>query len=349
MSHTTNYRLTTDNEWVLVPSSGRRTRNERNNRHDRYDKRHRDRERYDNDRHDIDENDDNHSESSSRPWQPQSRNRHYHRDSYNNRDREHSYDSHDKCHGSDRESRYDRNNDKKRQKNDNYKKILCKNINRDGKCIYNNKCLFAHNLEEQTIEPVREIAYDMIKNNDNLSHVDISKSRQLYNNLLCLSKLCPHCEEGTCTGGYNCKHGTCDKIYVICQTDLNKGTCDGKCGKLHLTSKGLVPYGKNIMRNLKTRSIPVPTIINDDFFKQLASNVTNIGQNVCEESNGDNDSQNMFDIDNNESICSDETDILSLPDVESNDSSAEDLIFMDNYKKEDKLHKSIFRIDIACI
>ena len=29
----------------------------------------------------------------------------------------------------------------------NYKKTLCKNINNIGKCIYGNKCLFAHNID----------------------------------------------------------------------------------------------------------------------------------------------------------------------------------------------------------
>ena len=166
------------------------------------------------------------------------------------------------------------NNDK--YKNDNYKKILCKNINSIGKCIYTNKCLYAHSIDEQNMEPIRVIAYDMIKKNDDLSHIDLTKNKQLYNNLLALSKVCQQCDEGTCTGGYNCKHGACDKIYVICQIDLNKGTCEGGCGKIHLTKKGLTPFGVNVVKNLKSKVVvPKATIINEEFFKQLNNNISN--------------------------------------------------------------------------
>jgi len=165
--------------------------------------------------------------------------------------------------------------DNEKYKNDNYKKILCKNINSIGKCIYTNKCLYAHSIDEQNMEPIRVTAYDMIKKNDDLSHVDLTKNKQLYNNLLALSKVCQQCDEGTCTGGYNCKHGACDKIYVICQTDLNKGTCEGCCGKIHLTKKGLVPYGVNIVKNLKAKVVvPKATIINEEFFKRLSDSLS---------------------------------------------------------------------------
>lgn len=165
--------------------------------------------------------------------------------------------------------------DIEKYKKDNYKKILCKNITSIGRCIYTNKCLYAHSLDEQNVEPIREISYNMIKKNEDLSLIDLTKNKQLYNDLLALSKICQHCEDGTCTGGYNCKHGACDKIYVICQTDLNKGTCEGGCGKIHLTKKGLVPYGVNIVKNLKANvTIPKATIINEEFFKQLNNNIS---------------------------------------------------------------------------
>lgn len=155
----------------------------------------------------------------------------------------------------------------RKNNNDNYKKILCKNINCYGNCVYNNKCLYAHSLDEQHVEPVRSIVYNMIKKNNDLSNIDLSKSRQIYNALLSLTRVCQRCAEHNCTGGYNCKHGACDSAYVICHTDLNKGTCNGSCGKIHLTKKGLVPYGISVMKNLKTKvSIPKPRILNDDFF-----------------------------------------------------------------------------------
>lgn len=145
----------------------------------------------------------------------------------------------------------------------NYKRNLCKNMNKQGECMYNNKCLYAHGLNDQKIDFIRKIAYDMIRNNDDLSHIDLLKNKKLYDCLLSLTKVCEDCINGICTGGYNCKHGVCDRKYIICQTDLNKGSCDGKCGNVHLTKKGLIPYGKKITtcnENNKTINEPFDRI-----------------------------------------------------------------------------------------
>jgi hypothetical protein len=278
--------------------------------------------------------------------------------------------------------------------NDNYKKILCKNINDIGKCIYNNKCLYAHSLEEQNIEPIRETAYKMIKTDIDLSHVDLSKNRYLYNNLQALSKLCQHCEEKKCTGGYNCKHGACDKIYVVCLTDLNKGTCEGGCNKIHLTLKGLIPYGTSIVKNMKTKiQIPKASIINEDFFRKLSINAEKVNslnniqynkendtkhQEINHSHNTtDNKSENdINDLNNwndfstqdlsinfvektqkdNNSICSDDEEkiekVLNFFPIQIDNNirdTDDDFKFNNISKREEKLNKSIFKIDILCI
>ncbi|VBB18089.1 hypothetical protein YASMINEVIRUS_552 [Yasminevirus sp. GU-2018] len=319
----------------------------------------------------------------------------------------------------DRDSDDSQEYDNTKYKNDNYKKILCKNINSIGKCIYTNKCLYAHSLDEQNVEPVRAVAYDMIKKDKNLSGVDLTKNKQLYANLMSLSKLCQHCEEGSCTGGYNCKHGACDKIYVVCQVDLNKGTCEGGCGKVHLTKKGLVPYGVNVVKNIKVK-VPIPksTVINDAFFKRLSDNV-NLGQSdafsgafvstLGVESNGsdlssgdsvlvqhdglkdspkdglkdyqcDNSSKDDSSKDDNfieddsawddiikhesdaktkkigtddaesESDGSDDDDFLGkLPKLTNASLEHEDGMIDIAFKREEKLKRSIFRIDMLCV
>ena len=232
----------------------------------------------------------------------------------------------------------------RKNKGDNYKKILCKNININGKCIYNNKCLYAHSLDEQNVEPVRLIAYNMIKKSDNLSEIDLSKSKQIYNTLLSLTRICPQCETHTCTGGYNCKHGACNNAYVVCQTDLNKGTCDGSCGKVHLTKKGLTPYGLCVMKNLKTRVVlPKPKIINEDFF--LNDN----------NKNDHNKNDHMYDIDTNKTVSinwdnkSDDSssDDILLPNLDcDDDDSSEYLNYNSVIDRENKLTKSIFKVNI---
>lgn len=232
--------------------------------------------------------------------------------------------------------KYTRNNNEIRSlsgsqtENENYKKILCKNINNVGKCIYNNKCLYAHSLEEQNVDSIRILAYDMIKKDDDLSHIDLSKNKHLYNNLLSLTKECQQCLDRKCTGGYNCKHGVCDKNYVICQIDLNKGTCEGGCKKIHLTEKGLIPYGVIIMRNLKIKpEIPKPVIINDDFFKFLEKNTNGIKKH-------ENDVYR-----DNDSECSDTYSEMLSHQME--DDTFYDLNFDCNFNKEEKTKQSIFK------
>jgi len=152
-------------------------------------------------------------------------------------------------------------------KKDNYKKILCKNIMASIDCIYGDKCLYAHDLSEQKMDHVRKIAYDMIMKDMDLRNINIALNKGLYNTFIILSRICEKCEENVCTGGYNCKHGACRKKYIVCQNDLNKGTCLGDCNMIHLTAKGLVPYCMSILLGIKCKTPPQPIILNDNFFK----------------------------------------------------------------------------------
>lgn len=139
---------------------------------------------------------------------------------------------------------------------DNYKKIMCKNILSDSVCVYNENCLYAHTLEEQKIDTIRSVVYDMVKKDDDLSHIDLLNERDIYSNLLILTKLCYNCENKLCNGGYNCKHGACNKKYVICYTDIVKGYCNSgsNCDKNHLSKKGIIPYGVRIIKNNKMKT-----------------------------------------------------------------------------------------------
>ena len=240
------------------------------------------------------------------------------------------------------------NNDSEevRSRNENYKKILCKNINNVGKCIYNNKCLYAHSLEEQNVESIRIVAYDIIKKDDDLSQIDLSKNKHLYNNLLSLTKECQQCLDGKCTGGYNCKHGACERKHVVCQTDLNKGTCDGTCEKVHLTQKGLVPYGVNILKKIKTKpQIPKPIVINNDFFKFLErNNKIDIDGSLSglpdgKDNDKDNDKDNYQD---NDSECFETYNEMLSHHMD--DDSFCDLNFDCNLSREEKTKRSIFKI-----
>jgi hypothetical protein len=124
------------------------------------------------------------------------------------------------------------NNDINKSNND--KKILCINIIKNEKCNYGNKCDYAHSIKEQKLEPVRQLAYELIKGEKEFDN-SIYKNDELMKHLYVLANICQHCIKKTCPGGYNCKYGVCDIKYRICYNNLAKGHCnDEHCSKVHL-------------------------------------------------------------------------------------------------------------------
>src|SRR5439155_569477 len=83
----------------------------------------------------------------------------------------------------------------------NSKKILCQNILNDKKCKYGDKCMYAHNLAEQTVDFIKEKIYTIIANNDvDLSKINLITDTKLYNALFQLTKLCSLCMKNLCPG-----------------------------------------------------------------------------------------------------------------------------------------------------
>lgn len=138
-----------------------------------------------------------------------------------------------------------KNDDNQESKHDDVvkKRILCNNMFSFGKCPYGTGCVYAHSLEEQRIDPLRNKIYKLIKNqNIKLDDIDFVHDKELYRAFLQLTRMCFGCENGTCLGGYNCKNGSFKREYVICINDLNFGKCQNiNCDKIHLTKRGLIP------------------------------------------------------------------------------------------------------------
>lgn len=127
------------------------------------------------------------------------------------------------------------------------KRILCYNMLHRGHCDYNNKCNFAHSLDDQKIDPPRKRIYDIMGLSD-LSKIDIVGDKTLFDSLMCLTKICQKCNEERCTGGYNCRNGSISDKYRICCRDLIDGDCKRNCTGIHLTNKGLIPYVQQKIR-----------------------------------------------------------------------------------------------------
>lgn len=127
----------------------------------------------------------------------------------------------------------------------NTKKMLCFNILNGRNCCYGKKCMYAHNLEEQKIEPIRERVYNIIQTSKNLATIDLIMDCQLFDTMLQLTRICPQCSRNDCPGGYNCRNGAINNSYRICYDDLIYGTCKkSSCCSIHLSKNGLIPYVK---------------------------------------------------------------------------------------------------------
>lgn len=126
----------------------------------------------------------------------------------------------------------------------NLKKILCCKTIKNNRCVYQNKCMFAHSLDEQKKEPLRDKIHKYIDGIIPMNDVNIFDEREIFNELMIHTKLCKKCVFNSCAGGYNCKFGACNNNYLVCQHDLLFGNCinDNCTFGIHLTKNGLIPY-----------------------------------------------------------------------------------------------------------
>lgn len=169
-----------------------------------------------------------------------------------------------------------------------HKKILCNNILMYGKCCYTNKCLYAHNLTEQTLEPIRKIAYDIIINNKQITR-EHNDNKALIDTFLTLSKTCFECEHNKCPGGYNCKYGAITKKYTVCYNNLISGICTyNNCIFTHLTKQGLVSinplpkrYDDIHIINDELSNIPIEIVQSIPQAKMLNSEYFMDNENMC--------------------------------------------------------------------
>jgi len=177
---------------------------------------------------------------------------------------------------------------------DNNKKILCVNIINNKVCNYGNKCMYAHNLSEQKIEPIRKLAYDIImgeneyEDEKNYHNIDLVNNENLFNTLKTLTRVCSFCYKKICPGGYNCRNGVVLPKYKICYEDLMTGNCQrNNCLNIHLTKKGLVPMNiqkainsnKDVFLNISDTTIKKNTIWNNFPKSILVNKKKNIIEN----------------------------------------------------------------------
>ena len=156
------------------------------------------------------------------------------------------------------------------------KRILCNNILSKSFCNYGNKCVFAHCLDEQKVDDVRIRVYDILKGNYDLSDLDLVGDTIFFNNLLCMTKICFKCIEGKCSGGYNCRNGTCYLKYMVCCYDLINGLCNNNCSSIHLTKRNMKPY---IYQKMVEQYTQYNSYLNFNDYMKFNSNKLHINDN----------------------------------------------------------------------
>lgn len=148
------------------------------------------------------------------------------------------------------------------------KKMLCINIIKNGSCPYGHRCMYAHCLDEQSVDPLKKKAYDIIKysNEKNMcdhNKIDLSQDDDLARTLLIYTKVCSECKNKRCTGGYNCKFGTISDEYQLCYDDLMYGLCSNmNCKKKHITRKGIMPIIRRKKINDEKKNIEASLLLN---------------------------------------------------------------------------------------
>ena len=168
----------------------------------------------------------------------------------------------------------------------NNKKILCFNILNKKKCLYGDKCVYAHSLSDQKIEPLRHKAYTIIKSAEDLSNINLIADIKLYETLLQLTKVCSLCNKSQCPGGYNCRNGAINMKSKVCYEDFIYGNCKrANCLATHLTKRGFIPYNKqknkeninNIKKNEKFYPIDEESLeeISDEIIEDIDQSKNN--------------------------------------------------------------------------
>jgi len=176
----------------------------------------------------------------------------------------------------------------RKEKKINHKKILCQNVILNGSCMYTDRCLYAHKIDEQKIDIKRKKIFDLLDSTCDLSFIDINKHNDIYKEFLLFTKPCLDCLNNKCTGGNNCKFGSPNIKYIVCYDDLNYGKCeDSECNRKHLSKRGLKPICYNISLVLTQ-----PVIDNISMIQPIFNNlflINNIDRTYTNLTNGDSD------------------------------------------------------------
>lgn len=123
------------------------------------------------------------------------------------------------------------------------KRLLCRSILNNGPCKYGAKCTYAHSYTEQIIDADKLELYQTILDKNLLNIQENPEKCKIYASLLKMGTVCPNCINNKCTGGYNCRDGSFDKMLKLCKNDLYTGACTNKLVSIHVSDDIRTKFG----------------------------------------------------------------------------------------------------------
>ena len=133
-----------------------------------------------------------------------------------------------------------------------HKTLLCEHYITSHKCIYGNRCKYAHGIKDQAIKPSRKLIYQLMFNEkltqeqQEILIEKIEKDESQLAEILYLTQVCPDCKKNSCIGGRNCKNGAMNEKDAICKKLLLTWICQQNCIRNH------IPGMKRFRRVLQT-------------------------------------------------------------------------------------------------
>lgn len=127
------------------------------------------------------------------------------------------------------------------------KRLICFSVINKTKCNYQEKCIYAHSLEEQYVDEDKFFFYQIVldKNLMNFFSLTNPKTDDIYQCLFLFTQICNKCLTNKCTGGFNCRNGICHPSLKICRNDFLTGQCSNNIVKIEIDNRIIHKFEKN--------------------------------------------------------------------------------------------------------
>jgi hypothetical protein len=129
----------------------------------------------------------------------------------------------------------------------NKKRLICFSVINKTRCNYQEKCIYAHSLEEQYVDEDKFFFHQIILDNNLMNFFSLTnpKTDEIYQSLTLFTQICNRCLTNKCTGGFNCRNGVCHPSLKVCKNDFLSGHCSNNLVKIEIDNRIIHKFNKN--------------------------------------------------------------------------------------------------------